>query len=316
MLNVAKSWSRRILHCRMFDNQAGVECHQQALSRALGVPDDAGLAVAARSRGRQRMRHGMAHGMKLMIAGKDFGDLASGIAEDYEILQEVQKAATVEHALEHRLQFWCGLGGQTIAGHCPPRHEPLSIRRQRANTRGDTIGDDQSRIGTKKRSDLYLVGLQLVESTIQRSVLVAGILEFDHAERQAIDALDRITVQATVLRDQQRCLGLDQLRQYLGLSLRSKCRIEPGDGRSYAPDQQHVTVARALRSTAIWPNIGATHGVVAKLAQPCQRCFLDMAFGKRAHCAASAIFSASFTRISPEINFGKRRSRVLASVRE
>ena len=35
--------------------------------------------------------------------------------------------------------------------------------------------------------DLRLVGLQLVERAVERRVLVAGVLEFDDAERQAVD---------------------------------------------------------------------------------------------------------------------------------
>jgi len=43
---------RRVLHGRMLDDLARIECHQEALARPLGVPDHAGLAVAARSRRR------------------------------------------------------------------------------------------------------------------------------------------------------------------------------------------------------------------------------------------------------------------------
>ena len=35
--------------------------------------------------------------------------------------------------------------------------------------------------------DLRLVGLQLVERAVERRVLVAGVLQLDHAERQAVD---------------------------------------------------------------------------------------------------------------------------------
>lgn len=38
-----------------------------------------------------------------------------------------------------------------------------------------------------KRSDLRLIGLQLVESTVECGILVAGVLQFNDAQRESID---------------------------------------------------------------------------------------------------------------------------------
>ena len=78
------------------------------------TPDLAGrrpAAVAASVR-----FHRLPHGVELVIAREDFGDIAAGVAEDDEILDEIEEAAAVKHALEHRLQFRRALGCQ--------RHRP------------------------------------------------------------------------------------------------------------------------------------------------------------------------------------------------
>ena len=106
---------RRVLHRRVLDDLARIEGHQQALAGALRVPDHADLAVAVR-RGRcQRAFHRAAHGVELVVAGEDFDDLAAGVAEDDEILEQVQEAAAVEHALEHGFQFRRALRREIVA---------------------------------------------------------------------------------------------------------------------------------------------------------------------------------------------------------
>ena len=47
---------RRVLHRRVLDDLAGIERHQQALARALRVPDHADLAVAVRRGGAASVR--------------------------------------------------------------------------------------------------------------------------------------------------------------------------------------------------------------------------------------------------------------------
>ena len=136
---------------------------------------------------RQRAFHRLPHGVELVVAREDFDDVAAGVAEDDEVLDEIEEAAAVKHTLEHRLQFRRALGRRRIARHRPPRHEPLAVGGQRADARRNAVRDHQRRVGAEQRRDLRLVGLQLVERPIEGRVLVAGILQFDHTERQAID---------------------------------------------------------------------------------------------------------------------------------
>ena len=76
---------------------------------------------------------------------------------------------------------------QIVARHRAPGHEPLAVGGQRADTRREPVRNHQRRVGAEQRADLRLVGLQLVEGAVERGVLVAGVLEFDHAKRQAVD---------------------------------------------------------------------------------------------------------------------------------
>src|SRR5208282_6193763 len=146
------------------DDLAGVERHQQALARSLRVPDDADALVAERSLpnarpaelrrafmqartvadcgrrdGAQGGGDGRANRMELMIAGEDFDGLTACVAEDDEVLDEVEKAAAIEHALENRLEFRCALGPEAIAVNRPPGHEPLAVGGERADARGDPV---------------------------------------------------------------------------------------------------------------------------------------------------------------------------------
>ena len=78
---VPKSWSSRSLrsvrtisvglcHGRLLDDLAGVEEHGEALAAALGVPDHADLAVAARAGGAHRGVDGRIDRVVLVIGGR------------------------------------------------------------------------------------------------------------------------------------------------------------------------------------------------------------------------------------------------------
>ena len=73
----------------------------------------------SRSR-RQRAFHRLPHGVELVVASEDFGNVTAGVTEDDEILDEIEEAAAIKHALEHRLQFRRALGCRRIARHGPP----------------------------------------------------------------------------------------------------------------------------------------------------------------------------------------------------
>ena len=151
------------------------------------MPDHPDLAVAVgRGRG-ERALDRAPHGMELVIAREDFDDVAPRVAEDDEVLEEVEEPAAFEYALEHGFQFGRSLRREIVAVDCAPGHEPLAVGGQRADARGDAVGDHQRRVGAEQRADLRLVGLELIERPVDGRVLVAGVLQFDHGERQAVD---------------------------------------------------------------------------------------------------------------------------------
>ena len=134
---VGQDHKGRVFHRRMLDDHAGVEGHQQALARALGMPDDADLRSPPSARVAAKVRTTAAHGVELVIARDDLDDVAPGVAEDDEVLEEFEEPARLEHALEHCFQFGHALRREIVAGHGAPRHEPLAIRGQRTDPRRD-----------------------------------------------------------------------------------------------------------------------------------------------------------------------------------
>ena len=93
----------------------------------------------------------------------------------------------LEQPRDQHLQFQHRGRGYVVALDRPPRLEPFLVGRQRADAGLQPVGDDQHLVVDEQRRDLLLVGLQLVEGVPDRGVLVAGVLQFDHAQRQAVD---------------------------------------------------------------------------------------------------------------------------------
>ena len=79
------------------------------------------------------------------------------------------------------------LGLIVVAVDGAPRHEAFPIGGERARARLQAIGNDQQFVGGKQAGDFALVGLELIERAAQRGVFVGRVLEFDHAQRQAVD---------------------------------------------------------------------------------------------------------------------------------
>src|SRR5206468_10294421 len=124
---------------RMLDDLAGIEGHQQALARSLGVPDHPRLAVAAGRTRSERAGHGLAHGMELMVAGKNLDDIVAGVAKDEEIPDQTQKQLPPEYAFQDGFQLWRALRRKIVTRHSPPWHETFPVRCQRADARRNAV---------------------------------------------------------------------------------------------------------------------------------------------------------------------------------
>src|SRR5258708_3535401 len=117
----------------MLDDLSGVERHEQALARALGVPDHADFAVAVGPRGGERTGYRLPHSMKLVITGKNLGNATASVTEDDEILYQIEEAAFLENAFEDRFQFGRAFGRKVIARDRAPGHEAFAIGCERAD---------------------------------------------------------------------------------------------------------------------------------------------------------------------------------------
>ena len=116
------------------------------------------------------------------------------VAEHGEVADQVEEDSRREHAADQRLEFARAVRREVVggAGHGAPRHEALAVGGQRADARLQAVGDDQHGVGAEQRGDLGLVGLQLVEGAVERGVLVAGVLQFDDADGQAVEEHDDV----------------------------------------------------------------------------------------------------------------------------
>ena len=196
---ISQHHDRRVGHRRVQDHASRVESHRQALARTLRVPHDTDAPIAnvatrplprlipprrlhhpARRR-TQGLFHRDVHGMELMITGHLFDELAtaatgSGILEHNKIPQQIEKAALLEHALQHDLQLGQVRGGILAPRDRAPGLEPFLARAERADARLHAIGDDQCRVGSEQSRNLCLIRLKLLIGRPDRCILVGGIL--------------------------------------------------------------------------------------------------------------------------------------------
>jgi hypothetical protein len=79
---------------------------------------------------------------------------------------------------------WINLAVDTLDG-APPL-EAFLISTQGSQPCLDAIADHQQHIGREQVGDVLLVGLELVERCPDVCLVIGGVLEFDHRQRQTI----------------------------------------------------------------------------------------------------------------------------------
>ncbi len=92
-----------------------------------------------------------------------------------------------EYAGEHHLELGHPGVGQSLTLDGAPGQEPFAAGGEGADARLHPVRDHHRLVERKEGRDLHLVGLQLLEGGPDGGVLVGGILEFDHGQRQAVD---------------------------------------------------------------------------------------------------------------------------------
>ena len=171
----------------MGNDLSSVESHEQALARTLGVPDDADASVALGARGGGRALDRMAYGVELVIPSHDLDEAGAGVFEHGEITYQGQESSLLEHALDDGPEFRCALRCDSGPVHGAPWHEAFEVGRQRAEAGVEPVGDHERGIRAEEGRYLVLVGLELVERPVEGGVPVAGVLQLDHGQRQAVD---------------------------------------------------------------------------------------------------------------------------------
>ena len=126
--------------------------------------------------------------MELMIAGDFFlGGRTALLLEDDEIAEKVKQAAFVENALEQHLQLGNGSRGSLLTLNGLPGQEPFLIGSERTQAGIEAIGNNQQLVVVEEGGNILFIGLQLIESRPDGGVLIGGILELQHGQRQAVD---------------------------------------------------------------------------------------------------------------------------------
>src|SRR6266481_480188 len=181
-----------VFHLWVLDQLAGIENHGETFAAALRMPDHAGAAVAANGRGFDRAFHGFIDGMKLVVTSHFFVELTAIVLKDNEIADEIEKTILFEHAFDQRRQFQSILWGDIFAVHGAPRSKALPVGGEASGLGVNAIGDDHYLVVRKKAGDVFFVRLKLIESAFDGGVFVADVLEFNNAQRQAVDKDENI----------------------------------------------------------------------------------------------------------------------------
>ena len=115
-----------------------------------------------------------------MIAGNDLDETGTRVAEDAELMDQVQEPASLEHALDQHAHLRASLGGDLRAIRRSPGHEAFLVRGERAGPCRQAIGGDEQRVGPEQGRNLRFTGLKLIVGPGESCVLATGVLEFDY----------------------------------------------------------------------------------------------------------------------------------------
>jgi len=186
-----------VLHGRALDDAGGVEEHGEAFAGALGVPDDAGAAIAGGAvgtAGADCFGDGGIDGVELVVAGDDFVELvAIGVRfEGDEVLEEIEEALLGEDAADEGFEFEGGGGGVGVAFDGAPDFEPFAVGGEGADAGFEAVGEDEEFVVMEEGADLVFVGLELVEGAPDGGAFIGGAFEFDDGEGEAVQEDDDI----------------------------------------------------------------------------------------------------------------------------
>lgn len=148
--------------CELPSDLLGQEHHGIALAAALGVPEDAQLAVVQFS-GLVSL-HCLVDTKILMIAGQDLGSAPAGVVIEDEVLQQIQKVFLFAYTPQHSLQ---GHAARLLLAKALPLVEELILAAQRAHLGLQAVGEDEKGVVVKQVGD----GVQIVGVVVRIGVL-------------------------------------------------------------------------------------------------------------------------------------------------
>ena len=132
-------------------------------------------------------------GVELVIPGHLLNELpAPVVIEHDEVSQEGKEVALVADAFQHYLEFREVGGAGFLILHGFPGLEPLFPRGQGADPGVESVGGYKELVHREQGWEFGLVCLELLPGVPDVGVLVGGVLEFDDAERQAVQEEDYV----------------------------------------------------------------------------------------------------------------------------
>lgn len=169
--------------------EMGVEDHGQGLAAALGVPEDAALAVGGG--GGHRFLHRLADGEVLVIPGQNLNRLLGVAGKEDEILQNVQQPLPLEHTLVEGVKL--GIGGVLIAAVFGlPLHEAVQAGGDGARPVGGQVADNADGVVDKQGGDVLDVVAQLVVGVLHPRVLLGGAFQLHDHQGQAVEEQNHV----------------------------------------------------------------------------------------------------------------------------
>ncbi len=177
----------------MAHHPVGVQLHLHGLARALGVPDDARLAVALH--GLDGATHRLGHGEVLVGLGDPLLETFRPLVECREVAQQLKEPLEVEDPVDEELQPGAQVavtrlddcGNRLAVVVDVPGREVVQRRERRAVLREQAVTDDRQQAEPERHRELADVRLDLRMRGAHVGLLGAGPLELDDHERQPVD---------------------------------------------------------------------------------------------------------------------------------
>ena len=162
--------------------------HLDALASALGVPNHATFFIAIRSACCHHPLNCFSDGVELVV-GSDFFDDLPVFLKQAKTTNELQQTPLIENAPHQGLQVTVStqrINFVVNAFDRAPALKPFPISTQGAQPCLDAIADHQQHIGREQIWNVLLIGLKLVECRPDASLLIGGVFQFDHRQRQTV----------------------------------------------------------------------------------------------------------------------------------